>query len=71
MDANKSSLPMPYYSQYVVTVRELKAFLENFSDDAEVWVSDRDGKSNEVKCLSVLGASDIILEPEQDGLNEH
>jgi hypothetical protein len=61
------SLPLPYYSEWVITVRELKDFLMNFPDDAEVWVCDRNGKSNEVKCLSVLGKSDVILEPTQDG----
>lgn len=64
MDTDK--LPDPYHNSNGITVKELKDFLQNFPNDAEVWQATGDNRSSPVTQLWVLGASDIILEPSEE-----
>jgi hypothetical protein len=52
----------PIYNDNGITVKQLKEYLDNFPDDAEVWLSTPDGNySNECKSACQLGRCDVIL----------
>lgn len=49
-------------SSDVITVSQLKEFLEGWDPDGEVWIETGRGLSSPVKAIYRLGVKDVILE---------